>query len=80
MYEGDVTTSGPESYDAFWTRANTEFKFVWWPVKSYESGNRIWLQKAYRFRRSIKGLAGDEAIHEDRWMTPPEAMIHILKG
>ena len=69
-----------QSYDAFWKRAESSLRFAWLPVKSYESGKRIWLSKAYRFRRNIRGFEGDPPINEDRWMTKEEAMLRILKG
>lgn len=68
-----------QSYDPFWDRKlQTDLKFVWLPKKSDNSGNRIWLKKAYRFRRVITGPG--EPVIEDRWLTTDEAIVQILKG
>jgi hypothetical protein len=68
-----------QSYDPFWDRKlETELKFTWLPKESDETGERIWFEHAYRFRRIITGPG--EPVIEDRWLTVEQAMVKILKG
>ena len=60
----------------------TEFKwqqrFVWWPVRSYESNQLIWLKKAQYGWRWVEGPAGEEPVKLERWMTKKEYLWHCL--
>lgn len=53
-------------------------RFVWWPVYSHVSEQRIWLKKAWYGYRLAYGPAGEEPVKIERWMTAEEYMWHQL--
>ena len=53
-------------------------KFAWWPRRSSESNQRIWLTKAWYGYRYIYGLAGEDPVKAERWLTEKEYMIWSL--
>ena len=49
-----------------------KLRFVWWPVYSYESKQRIWFKKAWYGTRWIEGPAGEVPLKDERWLTEAE--------
>lgn len=47
-------------------------RFVWWPVYSEVSKQRIWLTNAWYGWRWVEGPAGEEPVKLERWMTDEE--------
>ena len=47
-------------------------RFVWWPQYSNVSNQRIWFKRAWYGYRLIEGLAGEEPLKDERWMTQEE--------
>ena len=53
-------------------------RFVWWPVYSHESKQRIWLKKAWYGSRLVEGPAGEEPVKVERWLTDDEYIWYHL--
>ena len=53
-------------------------RFIWWPKRSEESGDRIWLAKAWYGYRYVHGPAGESPVKIERWLTDKEYMWYQL--
>lgn len=53
-------------------------QFAWWPVRSSQSNQRIWLKKCWYGYRFIYGPAGEEPIKAERWLTEEEYIWYQL--
>jgi len=64
----------------FYSRAAWQLKFSLLPRRCGISDELIWFSYAYRGRFYIYGLAGDEPVIQERWMTPLEMIIMRMKN
>ena len=53
-------------------------KFAWLPKRSKQSGQRIWFKKAWYGTRLIWGLAGEDPVREEQWLTEDEYTWYCL--
>ena len=69
-------------YTNYWFRNDSGYvwreRYVWWPKRSGESNQRIWLTKAWYGHRYIYGLAGESPIRVEQWLTDEEYIWYQL--
>lgn len=67
-----------------WNLTENRFKwskqYTWFPKKSAETGQCIWLTTAWYGYRWIDGPAGEEPLKVERWLTDEEYMWLQLSG
>lgn len=68
-----------EYLEPYLERVHTwQLKFAIWPHRCAKTGNRIWLEHAYRGTRTITGPG--EPVVEHFWMSRVEFVIWRLKN
>jgi hypothetical protein len=70
--------SDAQSYDPFYDRADWYLAFAWLPHTCDKTGERIWLERAYRGIRMITGPG--EPVFEYRWIKKHEWLLQRLRG
>lgn len=73
-----VFYSDTQSYDPFYDRADWYLTFAWLPRTCDKTGERIWLEHAYRGIRMITGPG--EPVFEYRWIKKHEWLLQRLRG
>ena len=61
------------SRELTWTQ-----RFAWWPKRSDQSGQRIWLKKYWYGTRLVWGIAGESPARVEHWLTDEEYFWHQL--
>lgn len=64
----------------FYARAIWQCRLAYLPKTCDISGDKIWLEYAFRGRIYLHGLAGEDPIIEERWLSKMEFLIARLKN
>ena len=74
------STWTPPSYMFFDgdNRLRWQERFVWWPKRSDQSKQRLWMTKAWYGYRYVYGPAGESPVKIEQWLTNEEYMWYKL--